>query len=711
MKKRVLAVLLALMMVLPLLPTTALAASVTLAVGESRTIKSNEGKNHEWKIDNADIAGIQPKGSSCIVTGKRPGSTLIWLFYDISIPRPAIVNGRYTTEYDTVTQNMRWKVVVTESGSVDPKPSTPDVKPTPTTPTKPTTPTVPEPSDPDFTIDRNGVLTIYNGKYNGKSGAVTIPSTVKKIGQAAFLECTEITSVTIPNGLTSIGKQAFELCTAFTSITIPSSVTSIERWAFNECTSLKDVYYGGTEAQWKAITIGDSNAPLDSATIHYNSTGSSQTQQPTTPTVTASDFTIENGVLTKYNGKGGAVTIPSGVTSIGGRAFLKCTDLTSVMIPSGVTSIREGAFWGCTSLASVTIPNSVTSIEGAAFNGTPWLNQQGEFVIVNGILLSYQGKGGSVSIPGNVTVIGDSAFYDCTALTSVTIPGSTTSIEGYAFFGCKNLASVTIPSNVTSIGKYAFGNCVGLTSVTLPSSVTSIGTGVFSDCTGLTSITIPNSVTNIEKFAFSECKALKDVYYRGTQTQWRAVSIASNNDPLTSATIHSNGDGTSKTDTPTLPTVEPIPAAGTAYARTQTVKLDGEDKQFLCYAVKDANGNETNYVKLRDLAQALNGTKAQFNVGWDGKISIVPNTAYEVKGGEGTTPYSGDQPYKAVSDTPVSFNGKAVKLTSFQLKDSAGNGYTYYKLRDLGQLLNFNVKWDGSAKSVVIETGRPFTGQ
>ena len=160
----------------------------------------------------------------------------------------------------------------------------------------------------------------------------------------------------------------------------------------------------------------------------------------------------------------------------------------------------------------------------------------------------------------------------------------------------------------------------------------------------------------------------------------------------------------------TLPTVEKIPAKGTAVASTQTVKLDGKDVQFQYYAVKDAKGNESNYVKVRDLANALNGTKAQFNVGWDGKISIVPNTAYEVKGGEGTTPYSGDQPYTSVSDTPVSFNGKAVNLTSFQLKDSAGNGYTYYKLRDLGQLLGFNVKWDNSAKSVVIETDKPFTG-
>ena len=158
-----------------------------------------------------------------------------------------------------------------------------------------------------------------------------------------------------------------------------------------------------------------------------------------------------------------------------------------------------------------------------------------------------------------------------------------------------------------------------------------------------------------------------------------------------------------------FPTVEQIPATGTAVARTQTVKLDGRDVQFQCYAVKDAKGNESNYVKIRDLASALNGTKAQFNVGWDGKISIISNTAYKAVGGEGATPYSGDQPYTAVSGTPVSFNGSSVNLTSFQLKDSAGNGYTYYKLRDVGQLLNFNVDWNADV-GIYIESDKPYSG-
>ena len=92
---------------------------------------------------------------------------------------------------------------------------------------------------------------------------------------------------------------------------------------------------------------------------------------------------------------------------------------------------------------------------------------------------------------------------------------------------------------------------------------------------------------------------------------------------------------------------------------------------------------------------------------WDGKISITANTPYVSVGGEGSTPYSGDQPYTAVSNTPESFNGSSVNLTSFSITYQGG-GYTYYKLRDLGKLLNFNVTWNGS--SIVVESDKPYTG-
>ena len=147
----------------------------------------------------------------------------------------------------------------------------------------------------------------------------------------------------------------------------------------------------------------------------------------------------------------------------------------------------------------------------------------------------------------SVTSIGNSAFYDCTGLTSITIPNSVTSIEVGAFDGCTGLTKVNytgdvkgwlsidmqsnplwyakdiyindvllteliIPEGVTNIPS-TFAGCKSITSIIIPNSVTSIGYSAFSGCTCLTSVTIPNSVTSIGNKAFEGCNKLTSVVW------------------------------------------------------------------------------------------------------------------------------------------------------------------------------------------------------
>ena len=141
-----------------------------------------------------------------------------------------------------------------------------------------------------------------------------------------------------------------------------------------------------------------------------------------------------------------------------------------------------------------------------------------------------------------------------------------------------------------------------------------------------------------------------------------------------------------------------------AYASTQKVDVDGRQVTFQMYALRDSSGNDTNYVKLRDVAFALTGTDARFNVEWSAQrgIYVTPGLAYILVGGEMDTPFSGDRPYTRM-DEPTDIDGKAVDLQAFTLTDDAGNGYTYYKLRDLGQALGFHVGWSAE-RGVYIET-------
>ena len=101
-----------------------------------------------------------------------------------------------------------------------------------------------------------------------------------------------------------------------------------------------------------------------------------------------------------------------------------------------------------------------------------------------------------------------------------------------------NITSVVIEEGVTNIGTCAFCSCNSLMSVTIPSSVTSIGFYAFYGCSSLASITIPNSVTVIGPSAFEDCDSLTHVWYESNADDYKAISIYSDNDPLTSATWH-----------------------------------------------------------------------------------------------------------------------------------------------------------------------------
>ena len=154
--------------------------------------------------------------------------------------------------------------------------------------------------------------------------------------------------------------------------------------------------------------------------------------------------------------------------------------------------------------------------------------------------------------------------------------------------------------------------------------------------------------------------------------------------------------------------MENIPASGTAVASTQTVTVDGKKVEFQMYALVDENGNGTNYIKLRDMAQVLNGTKAQFSVGYDGTISLTTGQAYTSTGTEMTTPFSGDRSYTGGART-VKINGSNVDMTAITLLDNAGGGYNYFKLRDLGKALGFNVGYSNE-RGVFIESDKPYAG-
>lgn len=150
-------------------------------------------------------------------------------------------------------------------------------------------------------------------------------------------------------------------------------------------------------------------------------------------------------------------------------------------------------------------------------------------------------------------------------------------------------------------------------------------------------------------------------------------------------------------------------AQKTAYAGTTTVLIDGKSVTLNLYALKDINGNGTNYIKLRDIAYVLNGSVAQFDVGWNDSIVLKTHTAYTSQNGtEMVSSFNGDQPYEDCASA-ITVDGNTANMQAITLTDATGGGHNYFKLRDVGKNLGFNVSWDSSAGKIIINTNEAYS--
>jgi hypothetical protein len=144
-------------------------------------------------------------------------------------------------------------------------------------------------------------------------------------------------------------------------------------------------------------------------------------------------------------------------------------------------------------------------------------------------------------------------------------------------------------------------------------------------------------------------------------------------------------------------------AALKATPTNAAVLLNGKSVSFAAY-----NINDYNFFKLRDIAFTLSGTRKQFSIGWDAgrsAISLASGKPYEPAGGEMGSKAS--QTKQAVpSDAVVHLDGKKISLEAYNI-----DGYTFYKLRDLGSALNFGIGWDSAQRIITIDASKDYEAQ
>lgn len=153
------------------------------------------------------------------------------------------------------------------------------------------------------------------------------------------------------------------------------------------------------------------------------------------------------------------------------------------------------------------------------------------FVIEDGVLLSYTGKDFVVNVPENVYYIADNAFENNTMLKEVNLHSGVNIIGNQAFSGCKALKEINNTQGVTGIGAYAFNNTAFLNEseedlicinnivvsselggeVRLPDNIVAVAPYVFTGNNSITSFVGGENLAEIGEGAFLGCENLSSV--------------------------------------------------------------------------------------------------------------------------------------------------------------------------------------------------------
>ncbi len=386
--------------------------------------------------------------------------------------------------------------------------------------------------------------------------SIILPKSLKKIGNDAFLNCSQlhavyfngtlkdwlgiqfsnatsnpmnckanffignelVQSIEIPDTINELN-YTFNGCLSLEEVTLNQSVLKIGKDTFAHCENIKKVNYVGTNitiADWNAITFENASSnPLHSgADLYFN------------------DELVSE------------IEIDSTMTTLNAYAFMGCTSLTQVTFKenSQLQAIRTSAFENCRSLIHFQLPDTINTIEANAFAGCQKLvlnEYENSLYLGNEIhpyLVLVSAKNMNISttsihfdtfmildnafkscskltrieISEKIQFIGNEAFAHCISLKEVSFSNDSqlVKLENSTFYHCSALENIVLPHSIVDIGTSAFAYCEQLKTIQISDQLKCIQTTAFAWCTHLTSITIPATTTTIGAHAFYQCQSL-----------------------------------------------------------------------------------------------------------------------------------------------------------------------------------------------------------
>ena len=533
--------------------------------------------------------------------------------------------------------------------------------------TKITTVTIP--GNVDFYPQANQLADTFNKCTSLTS--VTFVDAVTKISGAMFSGCVELNSVSIDkqnSQISEIGAYAFSRCSALTSFTFPTGLKTIGGYAFvssgltsldlGEVESLDQYSFFGCKDLAEVKIVGTPGLKIDSTVL-----GTTSGYPSAAP---IKKFTLENGTLAAFSSAAvdalEELHFGDGVTKIPACSYGKW----------------QGPKWvwvGAKNLKTVTLGKNITSLPDNAFMSS---------------------KITEISIPDNVTSIGNNAFNGCESLETVTI-GKTSQLQsiGNGVFGSTKIKTIYIPANVISIGQQPFFNSTTLTTVDMSdveSETVNIGAWCFGYDDNVEAANRPLRTFYVSNAGLIDRLTNKDncIGAHGSRVV-NAVFVVTNGGTVDSSktglaavskagygvtwTI-SNGTTVTNPETATLKSGETYTAAWTLATGNVEITYNpnisgGNDKNVVRVAVKNSD---------TDVARELFSRTGYTFTGWNTKADGT-GTAYKtgdtIKADTMTlyAQWTLDKP--TISGTATAVYGKEVTLTAKTAV--TGASYQWYK--------------------------------
>ena len=267
--------------------------------------------------------------------------------------------------------------------------------------------------------------------------SVTFPSTLKAIGRSAFTSCRSLQELNIPEGCEAIGRKAFAYCSGLKKIVLPATLSCLDNDAFEATSALISV-------------ISHCKTPCSIGEHVFKTWGWNEEKQGYYYNSSPAILYVPVGCKAEYIEKGWDQFIkisegePEEAIIDELRYQLQDTEKTAIVL-------RDESYYGFT---EVNIPERVK------YNGSDYL----------------------------VVGIAKEAFNSCSHIESVILPSSLKSIGESAFLYCIRLKEINIPKGCETIGRSAFGNCRGLQKIVLPATLSSLGNNAFAKNSALVSV-------------------------------------------------------------------------------------------------------------------------------------------------------------------------------------------------------------------------------